>query len=184
MDHFAEPSLRYPNVRLPSKTKGPRLSSFAVSRLFFLSFLQNQTLSARFLIQNIPKPTLRNFDWIDMQTKKDPKKGEIHVRTSNGSDIGNSHPRVCDLPFLWPQMGSFDGFPILVFLMNSCLCLNHLKLFQITHYLNYPFEGKIRRVNRERPLFSFCVTSMIISGLSCLFGIFSTLEKCPANKHG
>lgn len=67
-------ALRYPNVRLPSKSKGPRLSLLTVGRLFFLSFLQNQKLSARFLIQNIPKPTLRNFDWIDMQTKKDIKK--------------------------------------------------------------------------------------------------------------
>jgi hypothetical protein len=67
-------ALRYPNVRLPSKTKGPRLSLLTVGRLFFLSFLQNQKLSTRFLIQNIPKPTLRNFDWIDTQTKKDLKR--------------------------------------------------------------------------------------------------------------
>ena len=65
---------RHPNVRLPSKLKGPRLSLLTVGRLFFLSFLQNQKLSTRFLIQNIPKPTLRNFDWIDLQTKKDLKK--------------------------------------------------------------------------------------------------------------
>jgi len=67
-------ALRQPKIRLPSKSKGPRLSLLSVGRFFFLSFLQNQKLSTRFLIQNIPKPILRSFDWIDTQTKKEPQK--------------------------------------------------------------------------------------------------------------
>ena len=67
-------ALRQPKIRLPSKAKGPRLSLLSVGRLFFLSFLQNHKLSTRFLIQNIPKPTLRSFEWIDTQTKKETQK--------------------------------------------------------------------------------------------------------------
>jgi hypothetical protein len=44
-------------------------------RLFFLPFLPNQKLPTRFLIPNIPKPTLRNFVWVDMETQKDLRKG-------------------------------------------------------------------------------------------------------------
>ena len=67
-------ALRHPKIRLPSKRKGPRLSLLSVGRLFFLSFLQNQILSTRFLTQNIPKPTLRSFEWIDTQTYQETQK--------------------------------------------------------------------------------------------------------------
>jgi hypothetical protein len=66
-------SLRRPDVRLPSKTKGPRLSLVTVGRLFFFSFLTHQKLSRTFLIQNLPPPTLRSFAWLSHST---PMKGE------------------------------------------------------------------------------------------------------------
>jgi hypothetical protein len=67
-------ALRQPQIQLPSKAKGPRLSLLSVGRLFFLSLLQEQKLSIRFLLQNIPKPTLRSFEWIDSQTKMEAQK--------------------------------------------------------------------------------------------------------------
>ena len=59
-------SLRRPDVRLPSKTKGPRLSFVTVGRLFFFSFLTHQKLSRTFLIQNLPPPALRSFAWLSL----------------------------------------------------------------------------------------------------------------------
>jgi len=67
-------SLRRPDVRLPSKTKGPRLSLVTVGRLFFFSFLNHQKLSRSFLIQNIPPPTLRSFPWLSSSTSMKGKK--------------------------------------------------------------------------------------------------------------
>jgi hypothetical protein len=54
-------SLRRPDVRLPSKTKKPRLSLVTTGRLFFFSFLPHQKLSQPFLIQNLPIPVLRSL---------------------------------------------------------------------------------------------------------------------------
>lgn len=66
-------ALRRPDVRLPSKTKGPRLSLLTVGRLFFFSFLTHQKLSRTFLIENLPPPTLRSFSWLSLLTQT---KGE------------------------------------------------------------------------------------------------------------
>ncbi len=60
---------RRPEVRLPSKKKGPRLSLLTVGCLFLYSFLQTHRLSQTFLPLNLPPPTLRSFSWLE-ETKK------------------------------------------------------------------------------------------------------------------
>lgn len=62
-------AMRHPNVRLPSKKKGPRLSFLTIGLLYFYPFLQTQTLSLKFLKQHLPPPTLRCFSWINNTPK-------------------------------------------------------------------------------------------------------------------
>jgi hypothetical protein len=67
-------SLRRPDVRLTSKTKGHRLSLLTVGHLFFHSFFTYQKISIAFLIHNIPPPALRSFAWLDATAKKKNQK--------------------------------------------------------------------------------------------------------------
>jgi hypothetical protein len=64
-------AMRHPDVRLISKTKGPRLSFLSVGQLFFPNFIATQNLSLKFLQQHIPPPSLRSFSWLP---KPAPKK--------------------------------------------------------------------------------------------------------------
>ena len=66
-------ALRRPDVRLTSKAKGHRLSLLSVGRLFFHSFLKNQKLSLDLLLQNLPPPTLRSFDWLNSISEEKEK---------------------------------------------------------------------------------------------------------------
>jgi len=53
-----------PDVRLPSKTKGPRLSLLSVALLWGPTFAFSKPLTARFLFDHLPPPILRDFSWI------------------------------------------------------------------------------------------------------------------------
>jgi len=53
-----------PDVRLPSKTKGPRLSLLSVALLLGSTFAFSTPLTARFLFEHLPPPILRDFSWI------------------------------------------------------------------------------------------------------------------------
>jgi hypothetical protein len=56
---------KQPNIRLPSKAKGPRLSLLTVGLLFW-PFLQNTlVITPRFLKKHIPPPSLRTFKWLN-----------------------------------------------------------------------------------------------------------------------
>ncbi len=67
-------AMRHPNVRLPSKNKGPRLSLLTIGYLYFHYFFTTQTLSLKSLKQHIPPPTLRSFSWIENIPKKETQK--------------------------------------------------------------------------------------------------------------
>ncbi len=67
-------ALGRPEVRLPSKKKGPRLSFITVGYLFLHSFFDTQSLSQTFLQMNLPPLTLRSFSWLRKTTKKEPQK--------------------------------------------------------------------------------------------------------------
>ncbi len=56
---------RRADIRLPCKTKGPRLSLLSVGYLFLDFFLEKRTLSLTLLHKNIPPPNLRSFAWLD-----------------------------------------------------------------------------------------------------------------------
>jgi hypothetical protein len=57
-------SARRPDVRLPSKSKGPRLSLLNVAFLFWPLLDPARPLSSRFIVQHLPPPTLRSFPWL------------------------------------------------------------------------------------------------------------------------
>ena len=59
-----------PDVRLPSKTKGPRLSLLSVALLWGPTFAFSKPLTARFLFDHLPPPILRDFSWIHPYEKK------------------------------------------------------------------------------------------------------------------
>lgn len=55
---------RYPNVRVPSRTKGPRLSLLTVGLLFWPLWQNKIAITPRFLKHHIPPPSLRTFKWL------------------------------------------------------------------------------------------------------------------------
>jgi hypothetical protein len=59
-----------PNVRLPSRTKGPRLSLLTVGLLFWPLWQDKILITPRFLKNHIPPPSLRTFKWIDRYEAK------------------------------------------------------------------------------------------------------------------
>jgi hypothetical protein len=54
-----------PDVRLPCKIKGPRLSLLQVALLWGPAFARSSPLSTRFIVQHLPPPALRDFPWLD-----------------------------------------------------------------------------------------------------------------------
>jgi hypothetical protein len=52
---------KYPHVRLPSKTKGPRLSLLTVGLLFWPSLQNKILMTPRFLKNHIPPAFPQNF---------------------------------------------------------------------------------------------------------------------------
>ena len=63
-------SLKQAHVRLPSKTKRPRLSLLTVGLLFW-PVLQNKTvINLKFLKTHLPPPALRSFPWLDLYEKR------------------------------------------------------------------------------------------------------------------
>ncbi len=65
---------RRKDIRLPSKTKGPRLSFLSVGCLFIHSFLAKRSLSLALLRKNIPPPALRSFSWLEDLPIPEPQK--------------------------------------------------------------------------------------------------------------
>ena len=63
-------AMRYSNVRLTSKKKGPRLSFLTIGCLFFHYFLSTQNLSLKSLKKHIPPPTLRPFPWLETNSER------------------------------------------------------------------------------------------------------------------
>jgi len=61
---------KYPNVRLPSKTKGPRLSLLTVGLLFWPALHNKIVITPRFLNNHIPPPSLRTFKWLNPYDEK------------------------------------------------------------------------------------------------------------------
>jgi hypothetical protein len=59
-----------PNVRLPSKRKGPRLSLLTVGLLFWPSLQNDLAITPRFLKIHLPPPTLRTFKWLNRYKKE------------------------------------------------------------------------------------------------------------------
>ncbi len=53
-----------PDVRLPSKKKGPRLSLLSVALLLGTTFLSSKPLTASFISEHLPPPVLRDFSWL------------------------------------------------------------------------------------------------------------------------
>lgn len=53
-----------PDARLPSKTKGPRLSLLSVALILGPLFAFPKPLTARVLFDHLPPPVLRDFPWI------------------------------------------------------------------------------------------------------------------------
>jgi hypothetical protein len=53
-----------PDARLPSKTKGPRLSLLSVALLLGPIFAFSKPLTATFLFEHLPPPVLRDFSWL------------------------------------------------------------------------------------------------------------------------
>jgi hypothetical protein len=61
---------RHPSIRIPSKTKGPRLSSLLIGLLVW-SFLQTKlVITSRFLEDHLPPPALRSFAWLNRYGKR------------------------------------------------------------------------------------------------------------------
>jgi hypothetical protein len=55
---------KYPSIRVPSSTKGPRLSLLTVGLLFWCSCQDKLVITPRFLKSHIPPPSLRTFKWL------------------------------------------------------------------------------------------------------------------------
>lgn len=53
-----------PDARLPSKTKGPRLSLLSVALILAPTFKFSKPLSARAVFDHLPPPVLRDFPWL------------------------------------------------------------------------------------------------------------------------
>jgi hypothetical protein len=53
-----------PDVRLPSKTKGPRLSLLNVALVLGSRFKLPTPLSTKFIVEHLPPPVLRDFAWL------------------------------------------------------------------------------------------------------------------------
>ena len=53
-----------PDVRLPSKKKGPRLSLLSVALLIAPIFAFPKPLTAEFIFEHLPPPALRDFSWL------------------------------------------------------------------------------------------------------------------------
>jgi hypothetical protein len=63
-------SLKHAHVRLPSKTKGPRLSLLTVGLLFWPVLQNKVVINLKFLKTHLPPPTLRSFPWLDHYEKE------------------------------------------------------------------------------------------------------------------
>jgi hypothetical protein len=63
-------SQKHAHVRLPSKTKGPRLSLLTVGLLFWPVLQNKVVLNLKFLKTHLPPPTLRSFPWLDQYEKE------------------------------------------------------------------------------------------------------------------
>lgn len=61
---------RDPSVRLPSKTKGPRLSLLSVGLLLWPILHSQIVITPRFLEDHLPPPTLRSFKWLNRYGKR------------------------------------------------------------------------------------------------------------------
>lgn len=53
-----------PDIRLPCKIKGPRLSLLHVALLWGPAFARSSPLSTRFIVEHLPPPVLRDFAWL------------------------------------------------------------------------------------------------------------------------
>jgi len=61
---------RSPSIRLPSKSKGPRLSYLSVGLLLWPILPSQIALTPQFLEDHLPPPTLRSFDWLNRYEKR------------------------------------------------------------------------------------------------------------------
>jgi len=53
-----------PDIQLPCKIKGPRLSLLHLALLWGPAFARSSPLSTRFIVEHLPPPVLRDFAWL------------------------------------------------------------------------------------------------------------------------
>lgn len=61
---------QHPNVRLASKTKGPRISLLAIGSLLWPDLQNIIVITPRFLKNHLPPPSLRTFKWLNRYNEK------------------------------------------------------------------------------------------------------------------
>jgi len=61
---------RNPSIRLPSKTKGPRLSYLSIGILLWPILQSEFAFTPRFLDDHLPPPALRSFNWLNRYGKR------------------------------------------------------------------------------------------------------------------
>jgi hypothetical protein len=61
---------RHPSIRIPSKTKGPRLSYLSIGLLLWPLLQPKLVITSRFLEDHLPPPALRSFAWLNRYGKR------------------------------------------------------------------------------------------------------------------
>jgi len=61
---------RHPSIRLPSTTKGMRLSYLSIGLLLWLLLQPKLVITSRFLEDHLPPPALRYFAWLNRYGKR------------------------------------------------------------------------------------------------------------------